>query len=51
MTQQVSIESKVTTNCVTNSFVFMLGHCMNVKTIRYDSASFSRIVGDIELSD
>ena len=51
MTQQVSIESKVTTNCLTNSFVFMLGHCVNVKTIRYDSTNFNRIVGDIELSD
>ena len=51
MTQQISIESKVTTNCLSNSFVFMLGHSRNVKTIRYDSTSFNRIVADNELSD
>ena len=51
MIQHFSIESKVTTNCLSNSFVFMLGHSMNVKGIRYDSTSLNRIVADNELSD
>ena len=51
MTQQVSVESYVTQNCLSDSFVLMLGHCMNSKSIRYDSTSFNGIEGDNELSD
>ena len=51
MSQQVSIESMVTTNCLANSFVFMLGHCMYFKMTRNDSTSFNRNVCDNKLSD
>ena len=46
MTQQVSIELQVTMNCLTDSFVFTPGHCINFKAVRYDSTSFNKSIGD-----
>ena len=34
------------TICLTDSFVFMLGHCVNFKAIRYESTSVNRIVSN-----
>ena len=32
---------------VTDSFVLMLGHCVNLKAMRYESTSFKRILANI----
>ena len=32
--------------CLTDFFVFTLGHCMNFKALRYESASFNRVVAN-----
>ena len=32
--------------CLTDSFVFTLGHCQKLKAMRYESASLNRILAD-----
>ena len=32
--------------CLTDFFVFTLGHCVNFRTMRYELTSFNRIVDD-----
>ena len=35
--------------CLTNSFVFTPGHCMNFKEMRYESESLNRVLADKSL--